>query len=49
MIEMLGARFINSVSYSGRFGRFFWQGVIASFSSLLKRDTYPLIWAQMNS
>ena len=48
MIESLGAKVINSVSYAGRFGRFFWQGVIASLFCLLKSGTYPLIWTQMN-
>ena len=47
MIEALGAKFIKGIDNSGRFARFFWESAVACFRSLLHRDTYPLIWTQM--
>jgi len=48
MIEMVGAKTIESVSNVGRFGRFVWQAMVASAQSCVRSGTYPLIWAQMN-
>ncbi len=47
MIEMVGAKAIESVDNAGRFARFVWQSITASLKSLGRRQTYPLIWTQM--
>jgi phospholipid/cholesterol/gamma-HCH transport system permease protein len=48
MIEMLGARTVKDFANIGRFGRFVWQSIVACTRSLSSRQTYPLIWTQMN-
>lgn len=47
MIGAVGARTIGGVNNIGRFARFVWQSMIASFRSCLNPCTYPLIWTQM--
>ena len=47
MIEMVGAKAIESVDNVGRFARFVWQSMTASLKSFGRRQTYPLIWTQM--
>lgn len=48
MIEALGAKVTEDVTYAGRFARFVWQAMTASVRSRFSTRTYPLIWAQMN-
>ena len=48
MIAMLGAKAIKDVANMGRFGRFVWQSIVACGRSCVSRQTYPLIWTQMN-
>jgi len=48
MIETLGAGTIREVTNIGRFGRFAWQSIVACARSCVSRQTYPLIWTQMN-
>ena len=48
MIEMLGARAVKDFANIGRFGRFVWRSIVACTRSLASRQTYPLIWTQMN-
>jgi len=47
MIEIVGAKAIESVDNVGRFARFVWQSITASLKSFGRRQTYPLIWTQM--
>jgi phospholipid/cholesterol/gamma-HCH transport system permease protein len=48
MIATLGAKTIEAVNNSGRFGRFVWQAVTVSIQSGIETKTYPLVWNQMN-
>jgi len=48
MIEMLGARTVESISDIGRFGRFVWRSFVTCVRSSVRGRTYPLIWTQMN-
>lgn len=48
MIGVVGAKAIGGVNNMGRFARFVWQSMIASFGTCFRPPTYPLIWAQMN-
>jgi len=48
MIATLGAKTIEAVSNSGRFGRFIWEAIVVSTRSCIKGKTYPLVWNQMN-
>ena len=48
MIAVLGAKAIKDVANMGRFGRFVWQSIVACGRSCVSRQTYPLIWTQMN-
>ena len=48
MINMVGAKTIDSINNMGRFARFAWHTLIASFRSCTRAHTYPLIWTQMN-
>jgi phospholipid/cholesterol/gamma-HCH transport system permease protein len=48
MIETLGAGAVKEVANIGRFGRFVWQSIVACVRSCVSRQTYPLIWTQMN-
>ena len=48
MVGILGAKTIEGVNNVGRFARFIWQSIIASFRSCVNGHTYPLIWTQMN-
>ena len=48
MFAGIGARTIEDVSNTGRFGRFVWQSIAASFWSCARSRTYPLIWLQMH-
>ena len=47
MMDIVGAKTLGCVSNTGRFARFVWQSMIASFRSCLSTYTYPLIWTQM--
>ncbi|MHC4174451.1 MAG: MlaE family ABC transporter permease [Planctomycetota bacterium] len=47
MIEMVGAKAVESVDNAGRFARFVWQSTTASLKSFGRGQTYPLIWTQM--
>lgn len=49
MIAVLGAKTVNELNNAGRFGRFVWQSLMSSARSCLSSQTYPLVWAQMNS
>ncbi len=48
IIGTVGAKTVGGVNNIGRFARFAWQSMIASFRSCLSPCTYPLIWTQMN-
>ena len=48
IIGTVGAKTIGGVSNMGRFARFSWQAMMASFRNCLSPCTYPLIWTQMN-
>jgi len=48
MIATLGAKAVQDVVDAGRFGRFAWRSVTTSLRSCCARQTYPLIWTQMN-
>jgi phospholipid/cholesterol/gamma-HCH transport system permease protein len=48
MIAALGAKAIQDVVDAGRFGRFAWRSITTSLRSCGMRQTYPLIWTQMN-
>jgi len=48
MIATLGAKAIQDIVNSGRLGRFAWRAVTTSARSCTRRQTYPLVWAQMN-
>jgi phospholipid/cholesterol/gamma-HCH transport system permease protein len=48
MIGELGAKALEDISNTGRFGRFTWRSIIASGWSIARTGTYPLIWTQMN-
>ncbi len=48
MVVILGAKTIEGINNVGRFARFVWQSIIASFRSCTSGYTYPLIWTQMN-
>ncbi len=47
MIGTVGAKAINSVDNMGRFARFIWHSMIASFRSCRHTRTYSSIWTQM--
>jgi len=47
MIGIVGAKAISSVDNMGRFARFIWHSMIASFRSCRNTHTYSLICAQM--
>ena len=47
MIGVVGSGTIAAVNNIGRFARFVWQSMIASFRSCLSPCTYSLIWTQM--
>lgn len=46
-VRLLGSRIVSDVRYTGRFGRFIWQLMLASFRSFAHRGTFSLIWVQM--
>jgi len=48
IIGTVGAKTMEGVSNMGRFARFAWQSMMASFRNCLSPCTYPLIWTQMN-
>ena len=48
MIGSVGATTIGGINNMGRFGRFVWQSMIASFSTCARPRAYSLIWTQMN-
>ncbi|MFH1718557.1 MAG: ABC transporter permease [Planctomycetota bacterium] len=48
MIGAVGDRTIAGINDMGRFARFVWQSMMASFRSSFDPCTYPLIWTQMN-
>lgn len=48
MIAALGAKAIQDVVDAGRFGRFAWRSVTTALRSCCARQTYPLVWTQMN-
>ncbi len=48
MIAALGAKAIQDVVDAGRFGRFAWRSITTSLRSCGIRQTYPLVWTQMN-
>jgi len=48
IIGMVGAKTIGGINNMGRFARFSWQSMMASFRSCLSPCTYPLVWTQMN-
>src|SRR4030042_6157892 len=48
IIGMVGAKTIGGINNMGRFARFSWQSIMASFRSCLSPCTYPLVWTQMN-
>ena len=48
MIAMLGAKTVKDIANMGRFGRFVWQSIVTCARSCVSRQTYPLIWTQMN-
>ena len=48
IIGTVGAKTVLGVNNMGRFARFSWQSMVASFRSCLYPGTYPLIWTQMN-
>jgi phospholipid/cholesterol/gamma-HCH transport system permease protein len=48
IIGTVGAKAVLGIDNMGRFARFSWQTMIASFRSCLNTGTYPLIWNQMN-
>ena len=48
MIANLEAGLLNGTNNVGRFARFVWQSITTSIWSCAKKDTYPLIWTQMN-
>jgi len=48
MIEALGAKTISNIGDIGRFALFVWRTIVTSARSLVKTETYPLIWMQMN-
>lgn len=48
MIATLGFKAIQDVVNAGRFGRFAWRAVATSARSCAVKQTYPLIWTQMN-
>jgi phospholipid/cholesterol/gamma-HCH transport system permease protein len=49
MLATLGARTVEDVSNAGRFARFIWRSIAISVHSCANRQTYPLIWTQMNA
>ena len=48
MFETLGAKALEDIGSAGRFGRFIWEIMSASWFSCIKRATHQLIWTQMN-
>ena len=48
IIGTVGAKTTGIVNNMGRFARFTWQSIIASFRSCFSPCTYSLIWTQMN-
>jgi phospholipid/cholesterol/gamma-HCH transport system permease protein len=48
MIELVGEKTVEGINNMGRFARFAWEGLIASFQSCVRASTYPLIWTQMD-
>lgn len=48
MIATLGARTIQDIVNAGRFGRFAWRATLTSARGCAARETYPLVWTQMN-
>jgi len=48
MIDVVGAKTLGCVNNMGRFARFVWQSMIASFRSCFNIHAYPLIFTQMN-
>lgn len=48
MIGTFGKKTISDLGKTGRAARFIWQGLAASFRSILAPAQYPLIWTQMN-
>ncbi len=49
MIETLGSEIIKSVNGLGRFSRFCWGGMIASFRTIAHTATYSMVWTQMHT
>lgn len=47
-LSSFGERTVADVSDVGRCSRFIWRGLVASFASLLRPSSYPLMWTQMN-
>lgn len=48
MIASLGSKAIQDVVNAGRFGRFAWRSAAMSLRRCASRQTYPLIWTQVN-
>lgn len=48
MIATLGARTVQDIVNAGRFGRFVWRAMLTSARGCTGRETYPLVWTQMN-
>lgn len=48
MIASLGAKAVQDVVDAGRFGRFTWRAATTSLRCCLVRETFPLIWNQVN-
>lgn len=48
MIGIVGAETLGCINNMGRFARFVWQSMVASFRSCLNTHAYPLICTQMN-
>jgi phospholipid/cholesterol/gamma-HCH transport system permease protein len=47
MLSTIGTNTLESFGRVGRFSRFFWNAILASFQMLSKTKSYPLIWTQM--
>ena len=48
MIATLGSKAVQDVINAGRFGRFAWRSTVTSIRRCAHRQTYPLVWNQVN-
>lgn len=48
MLEVIGVKALAGFNNMGRFSRFIWDAMIASFYSITRPGTYHLIWTQMH-